>query len=34
VEQRSLQRMSDKHGISQEQVWNTYLKVQGWEIRP
>jgi uncharacterized protein YgiM (DUF1202 family) len=34
VEQRSLQRMSDKYGISQEQVWNTYLKVQGWEIRP
>jgi uncharacterized protein YgiM (DUF1202 family) len=33
-EQRSLQRMSDKHGISPEQVWNTYLKVQGWEIRP
>jgi Bacterial SH3 domain len=34
VEQLSLQRMSDKHGISPEQVWNTYLKVQGWEIRP
>jgi hypothetical protein len=34
VEQHSLQRMSDKHGISPEQVWNTYLKVQGWEIRP
>jgi uncharacterized protein YgiM (DUF1202 family) len=34
VEQRSLQRMSDKYGISPEQVWNTYLKVQGWEIRP
>jgi uncharacterized protein YgiM (DUF1202 family) len=34
VEQRILQRMSDKHGISPEQVWNTYLKVQGWQIRP
>jgi uncharacterized protein YgiM (DUF1202 family) len=34
VEQRSLQQVSDKYGISPEQVWNTYLKVQGWEIRP
>ena len=34
VEQRILQRMSDKHGISPEQVWNTYLKVQGWQLRP
>ena len=34
VEQRILQRMSEKHGISPEQVWNTYLKVQGWEIKP
>jgi uncharacterized protein YgiM (DUF1202 family) len=34
VEQRSLQRMSDKYGITPEQIWNTYLKVQGWEIRP
>jgi hypothetical protein len=34
VEQHSLQRMSDKHGISPEQIWHTYLKVQGWEIRP
>jgi uncharacterized protein YgiM (DUF1202 family) len=34
VEQRILQRMSDKHGISPDQVWNTYLKVQGWQIRP
>jgi hypothetical protein len=34
VEQRILQRMSDKHGISPEQVWNAYLKVQGWQIRP
>jgi uncharacterized protein YgiM (DUF1202 family) len=33
VEQHILQRMSDKHGISPEQAWNTYLKVQGWEIR-
>jgi hypothetical protein len=34
VEQRILQRMSEKYGISPEQVWNTYLKVQGWEIKP
>jgi hypothetical protein len=34
VEQRMLQRMSAKHGISPEQVWSAYLKVQGWEIRP
>jgi hypothetical protein len=34
VEQRILQRMAEKHGISPEQVWATYLKVQGWEIRP
>jgi hypothetical protein len=34
VEQRILQRMSAKHGISPEQVWSAYLKVQGWEIRP
>jgi uncharacterized protein YgiM (DUF1202 family) len=34
AEQRILQRLSDKHAISPEQVWNTYLKVQGWEIRP
>ncbi len=34
VEQRVLQRMSDKYIISPEQVWSTYLKVQGWEIKP
>jgi uncharacterized protein YgiM (DUF1202 family) len=34
VEQRILQRMSAKHGISPEQIWSAYLKVQGWEIRP
>jgi uncharacterized protein YgiM (DUF1202 family) len=34
VEQRILQRMSDKYIISPEQVWSTYLKVQGWEIKP
>jgi hypothetical protein len=34
IEQRILQRISDKHGISPEQVWNSYLKVQGWEIKP
>jgi hypothetical protein len=32
VEQGILQRMSDKYGISPEQIWNTYLKVQGWGI--
>jgi hypothetical protein len=34
VEQRILQRMSEKYGISPEQIWDTYLKVQGWEIKP
>jgi hypothetical protein len=34
VELHHLQRMSEKYGISPEQIWNTYLKVQGWEIRP
>jgi uncharacterized protein YgiM (DUF1202 family) len=34
VEQRILQRMSAKHGVSPEQVWSAYLKVQGWELRP
>ena len=34
VEQHHLQRMSEKYGISPEQIWKTYLKVQGWEIRP
>ena len=33
-EQRILQYMSEKQGIPPEQVWNTYLKVQGWQIRP
>jgi Bacterial SH3 domain len=33
AEQRILQRMSDKYIISPEQIWNTYLKVQGWEIK-
>lgn len=33
-EQRILQRMSEKHGIPPEQLWNTYLKVQGWQLRP
>jgi uncharacterized protein YgiM (DUF1202 family) len=27
-----LQHASEKFGISPAQVWNTYLKVQGWEI--
>jgi hypothetical protein len=34
VEHRILLRLSDKYGISPEQVWNTYLKVQGWELKP
>jgi uncharacterized protein YgiM (DUF1202 family) len=33
IEHGVLQRMSDKYGISPGQVWNTYLKVQGWEIK-
>jgi uncharacterized protein YgiM (DUF1202 family) len=33
IEQRLRQRTSEKFGISPEQVWNTYLKVQGWEIK-
>jgi Bacterial SH3 domain len=33
VEQRILQRMSGKYIISPEQIWSTYLKVQGWEIK-
>jgi uncharacterized protein YgiM (DUF1202 family) len=32
-EHRILQRASEKFGISPAQVWNTYLKVQGWEIK-
>ena len=28
-----LHRASEKFGISPAQVWNTYLKVQGWEIK-
>jgi len=28
-----LQRASEKFSISPAQVWNTYLKVQGWEIK-
>jgi hypothetical protein len=34
TEQRIRQRLSDKHGISPEQLWNAYLKVQGWELKP
>jgi SH3 domain-containing protein len=34
AEESIIQRLSEKHGISPEQVWNTYLKVQGWQIRP
>jgi uncharacterized protein YgiM (DUF1202 family) len=32
VEQRILQRVSDKYGISPGQIWKAYLKVQGWEV--
>jgi uncharacterized protein YgiM (DUF1202 family) len=32
-EHRILQRASEKFGISPAQIWNTYLKVQGWEIK-
>lgn len=32
IEQRIVQHTSEKFGISPEQVWNTYLKVQGWEV--
>jgi hypothetical protein len=28
-----LQRASEKFGISPTQIWNAYLKVQGWEVR-
>jgi uncharacterized protein YgiM (DUF1202 family) len=34
AELRIRQHLSDRHGISPEQVWNAYLKVQGWEIKP
>jgi hypothetical protein len=34
AEQRILQRSSEKYGVSQALLWNVYLKVQGWEIRP
>lgn len=32
-EHRAQQRVSEKYGISAEQVWNAYLKVQGWEVK-
>ena len=32
VEQRIVQRTSEKFGVSPEQIWSAYLKVQGWEI--
>ncbi len=32
-ENRAQQRVSEKYGISPEQVWNAYLKVQGWEVK-
>jgi uncharacterized protein YgiM (DUF1202 family) len=33
TEHSILQRASEKFGISPAQVWSTYLKVQGWEIK-
>jgi len=33
AEQRALQRVSEKYGISPEQAWDAYLKVQGWEVK-
>jgi hypothetical protein len=33
LEQQILQRAADKYRISPDQLWNVYLKVQGWEIR-
>ncbi|MGH8059003.1 MAG: hypothetical protein ACREOH_17500, partial [Candidatus Entotheonellia bacterium] len=32
-EHRAQQRVAEKYGISAEQVWNAYLKVQGWEVK-
>lgn len=32
-EPRVLHRVSEKYGISPELAWNTYLKVQGWEVK-
>jgi hypothetical protein len=34
AEQRVVQRVSEKYGVSPGLLWNGYLKVQGWEIRP
>jgi hypothetical protein len=34
VEQRILQRLAEKYLVSPAQLWDTYLKVQGWEIKP
>jgi hypothetical protein len=34
AEQRMLQRLSEKYGLSPKQLWGAYLKVQGWEIKP
>jgi uncharacterized protein YgiM (DUF1202 family) len=33
VEQHIVQRTSEKFGLSPEQIWSAYLKVQGWEIK-
>jgi hypothetical protein len=32
IEQGILQRTADTWGISPDQIWSTYLKVQGWEV--
>ncbi len=32
MERQVLQRISEQFGVSAEQVRNSYLKVQGWEI--
>lgn len=34
AEQRVVQRVSEKYGVSPGLLWNVYLKVQGWEVRP
>jgi hypothetical protein len=34
AEQRVVQRVSEKYGVSPSLLWNVYLKVQGWEVRP
>jgi hypothetical protein len=33
AEQRVVQRVAEKYGVSPGLLWNVYLKVQGWEVR-